>query len=213
MPELRGFRFVTTLVVVFKKIESKDKTKYDNFFSNSKAEIIINEIDIENVFKSIYTTIISKIKKYLEKSSRWIIDSVIDHNISISMYNPLAGSSYIKLPKKLDHPIKGLINIQNTDDNECFRRCFVRYQNLANYQAARIPKADKEFAKKLGFKNKKFPVKIRHIREKEKNNSISISVFGYKNKEKHPIYVSTKCCEEKNVDLKTALKLMTNKEL
>ena len=99
MPELRGFRFVTTLVVVFKKIESKDKTKYDNFFSNLKAEIIINEIDIENVFKSIYTTIISSIKKYLEKSSRWIIDSVIDHNISISMYNPLSGSSYINYLK------------------------------------------------------------------------------------------------------------------
>ena len=27
----------------------------------------------------------------------WIIDSVIDHNISISKYSLLAGSSYIKL--------------------------------------------------------------------------------------------------------------------
>ena len=31
------------------------------------------------------------------------------------MYNPLAGSSYIKLPKELEHPRKGLINIQNID--------------------------------------------------------------------------------------------------
>ena len=27
----------------------------------------------------------------------------------------------IKLPKELDHPRKGLINIQNIDDNECFK--------------------------------------------------------------------------------------------
>ena len=34
----------------------------------------------------------------------------------------------------------------------------------------------------------------------ENKNSISISVFGYENKEKHAIYVSKKC-EEKHVDL------------
>ena len=61
LSELRGFKFVTTLVLVFKKIESKDKTKFDNFYSSSKAEIIINKSDIENVFESIYSTIISNI--------------------------------------------------------------------------------------------------------------------------------------------------------
>ena len=63
LSESRGFRFVT-LVLVFKKIESEDKTKYDNFYSSSKAEIIINESYIENVFKSIYTTIIANIQKF-----------------------------------------------------------------------------------------------------------------------------------------------------
>ena len=33
-------------------------------------------------------------------------------------YNPLAGSSYIKLPKELDHPRKVLITIQNIDNKE-----------------------------------------------------------------------------------------------
>ena len=41
----------------------------------------------------------------------------------------------------------------------------------------------------------------RDIHKIEKKNSIAISVFGYENKEKHPIYVSKKCCEEKYVDL------------
>ena len=117
LTELKVFKFVTTLVLVFKKIESGDKLKYDNFYSNSKVEIIINESDIDHVFQLIYTTIITNIQKSLGKGSDWIIDSVIDHTISISKYNPLAGSSYIKLRKELDHPRKGLINIQNTDDN------------------------------------------------------------------------------------------------
>ena len=61
MSELRGFKFVTTLALVFKNIESEDKTKYDNFYSNSKTETIINESDIDDVFEWIYLTIISNI--------------------------------------------------------------------------------------------------------------------------------------------------------
>ena len=83
MTQLKGFKFVTTLVLVFKKIETKNKTKYDDFYSNTKAEIIINESDIDDVFQSVYTTIITNIKKSLGKGSGWIIDSVIDHTISI----------------------------------------------------------------------------------------------------------------------------------
>ena len=62
--QLRRFKFVTTLVLAFKKIESKDKTKYHNFYSSSKAEIKAGS-EIENVFKSIYTTITAKIQKSL----------------------------------------------------------------------------------------------------------------------------------------------------
>ena len=109
-----------------KKIESDNKTKYDTFYSNSKAEIIINQSAIEDIFESLYTTFISNIKKSLGKGSGWIIELVIDYNIIISKYNPLARNSYIKLPKELDHPRKRLVNIQNIDDNECFKRLLVR---------------------------------------------------------------------------------------
>ena len=53
LTQLKSFTFVTTLALVFKKIESEDKTKYENFYSSSKAEIIINESDIDNAFQSI----------------------------------------------------------------------------------------------------------------------------------------------------------------
>ena len=153
------------------------------------------------MFQSIYTTITSNIQKSVGKGSGRITDSVIDHTISISKNDPLAGSSYIKLPKELDHPKKGLINIQNIDENECFKWNIVRYLNPANHHPARITKANKDFAKKLDFKDIKFPVNIRDNQKIEKKNSIDISVFGYVNKEKHPIYVSKKCYEEKHVDL------------
>ena len=52
-----------------------NKTKFDNYYSSSKAEIIINERDINNVFELIYSTIISNMQKSLGKGSSWIIDS------------------------------------------------------------------------------------------------------------------------------------------
>ena len=96
---------------------------------------------------------------------RWIIDSVIDHTVSISKYNPLAGSSYVKLPKELDHPRKGSIKFENAGDNECFKWCLLRYLNPAAHNPRRITKVDKNFGKRLYFKDINFPVKIRDFQK------------------------------------------------
>ena len=117
------------------------------------------------MFQSIYTTIIRDIQKSLKKGSDWIIDS--------------AGSSYIKLLKELDHPRKGLINVQNIDDNECFKWCLVRY---LNHHPAEITKSDKEFAKRLDFKHIKFPVKTRDIQKIEKRTLFTFAFLVMKTK-------------------------------
>ena len=61
LTQLIDFKFVTTSVLALKKIECEDKAKYDTFYSSSKAEIINNESATDDVFQSIYTTIISSI--------------------------------------------------------------------------------------------------------------------------------------------------------
>ena len=123
----------------------------------------LNEINNDDMFKSTYTTVILNIPKSLGKGSGWIIDSVINYKVSNSNHNPLSGSSYIKFPKELDHPKKELINIQNIDDDECFKWCLVRYLNPTDHYPARITKIVKDFAKKLNFIVMKFQVKVREI--------------------------------------------------
>ena len=86
-------------------------TKYDTFYSHSKLTTMTNENDIDDVFESIYTTVTPNIQTFFGKRSGWIIASAITHNVNISKYNPLAGTSYIRLSKELDHPRKGMINI------------------------------------------------------------------------------------------------------
>ena len=102
------------------------------------------------------------------------MDSVINHTTSISKYNPLSRSSDIGLLKELDHPRKGLFNIQSIDN-----KSLVRYLNATDHLPLRITKADKNFAN-LGFNNIKFPVKIRDITQFKKIIPSLLVLFGVK---------------------------------
>ena len=77
LTQVKGFKFVTALVLVFKKIDSEDKRKYGTFYSNSKAEINISESGIDDVSKSIYTGIIFKIQKSLQTWKEYIRQTLI----------------------------------------------------------------------------------------------------------------------------------------
>ena len=70
-----------------------------------------------------------------------------------------------------------------------FGQILKSYLNPADRNPAKITKSDNDFAKRLDFKDIKFPVKIRDI-DNIKKEFHRISIFGYENKEKHPIYVS-----------------------
>ena len=63
-----------------------------------------------------------------------------------------------------------MINIQDIDGSECFKWYLVRYLNPADHHPARITKADKDIAKKLDFKDIKFPVKVKDIHKIEETN-------------------------------------------
>ena len=55
---------------------------------------------------------------------------MIKQNINISKNKPLSSSSYIKLPTVLIHSRKGLILIQNINDNKCLKCCLVGYLKM-----------------------------------------------------------------------------------
>ena len=43
------------------------------------------------------------IDAWLNEGSGWAIKSIDEHHLNVAMYNPLAGSSYIELPKELQN--------------------------------------------------------------------------------------------------------------
>ena len=81
----------------------------------------------------------------------------------------------------------------------------VRYLNPANHNSRRITKADKDFAKRFDFKDKKLPVKARDIQKIEKKKillGLAFLVVKFEIlKVKFPISVSKICFEDKHIDL------------
>ena len=66
----------------------------------------------------------------------------------------------------------------NVDDSECCRP----------QSGKRFLKMIQSLRKKLDFKGIKCPIKVEHYHKIEKQNSVSINVFGYEDENKHLIY-------------------------
>ena len=88
----------------------------------------------------------------------------------------------MKLSKELDRRRIGLINIQNADDNERFKQCLVAYFNPADHNVRGITKTDKDFAKRLDFKDIEFTVETRDINKIEKKTIFALAFLAIKTK-------------------------------
>ena len=109
------------------------------FNSATKTAINSHEYILDRSFQEIFY----RIDNWINERSGWIIESVEAQCVNISIYIPLIGSTYIELPDKLKNPMKGLINIKNSD-NKCFLCCHIRHLNPLKIHAERIKKVDKK---------------------------------------------------------------------
>ena len=98
-------------------------------------------LNFEYSIDSCFQEILYIIDDWINKGSGCVVDSLNSEYVNSSKCAPLLGSSYIKLPEKLDHPKNGLINIKNKD-NKCFLWCHVRRSNLVDENSTRITRSD-----------------------------------------------------------------------
>ena len=106
--------------------------------------------------------------------------------MSISVYSPFSGSTYIKLPWELKNAMKGLINIKNKD-SKCFLWCHL---NPLKTHPERIIKADKKMVYGIDYEGLTFPVSIKVFSKIERKNKVCINVFCYENKLNYSVYIS-----------------------
>ena len=153
LKDMKGFKFIETLEVMFEKdtIDSKTGKRvsiYKTAFFNGKAKTITKANDIEPELSMSRQEILNVIDKWVSEGPGWVIDRIDSHCINVTLYKPLNGSSYTELPTELRNPKKGLINIKNKD-NECFRWCHIRHLNPQIEHPERIKKGDKQMINEL----------------------------------------------------------------
>ena len=194
LKDMKGFKFIDTLEVKFEKDTIDSKTGklvsiYKTAFFNGKAKTITKVDDIEPELNMPRQEILNVIDKWVSEGSGWVIDQIDSHYISITLYKPLNGSSYIELPMELRNSKKGLINMKN-EDEEYFRWCHIRHLNPQIKYPERMKKEDKMMINELNYDGINFPLSQKHCNKVEKQNSIRINVFGYEDGQPFPIHIS-----------------------
>ena len=157
----------------------------------TKPVILTSEHDMKKVLNETIDELTKIIHGFLAQGSNWQIQNIYDQYLNIHTYKPLGGSSYISLPKELQNPMKGLINIQN-EDKKCFMYCHLYH--LHKYKIKSDPQRVSKYKKyendcDLDYTDIEFPVKINQFNKIEKMNNIRINVFGYENKQVFPLYI------------------------
>ena len=135
-------------------------------------------------------------QEFQREGSGWAIDEVLYLKVMMAKYVPLKGSQYIDLPPKVKNS-KAVINIQN-DDDKCFLWSVLAYLYEANYSRERVNHY-KQHESELNMNGITYPVAIKDVSKFEKQNDISVNVFGYEDGY-YPLYISRNQ-KEKHVNL------------
>ena len=158
--------------------DSQGEKMFTDYHFNTKNIVVDDATNLTDFFNVSVERLVELIESLQGKGSGWVFDEVSHFDILVNVYKPLAGSSWIPLPKFLASK-KALINPKNTDQ-ECFKWCVVEGMYPQKRDRDRITKTSKENAKLFNWDGINFPVKLSQINLFEKNNSgLAINVLGY----------------------------------
>ena len=163
----------------FRGMENKVlKGTFTDYHFNTKNKIVDASTNLTEFLSVSVERLIELIESLQGMGSGWIFDEVLHFNILTSVYKPLAGSSYISLPKFLASK-KAIINPKNSD-RECFKWAVTEAVHPQKSNRDRITKTSRENAEKFNWDGIKFPVKLSQISLFEKNNpEYVVNVLGY----------------------------------
>ena len=120
------------------------------------------------------------IEEFEERGSDWITEDIDRLDVRIGIFNALTGGCQKPLPEELENK-KGIINIQNGNDNKCFLWSVL----AALYPTQSHPEYISKYYKYLSNINTTnicFPMKLNRIdrfEELNKNLDIGINVFTW----------------------------------
>ena len=186
--------------IIFTKPNSDGNIVINKISLKSKACTINNKNEINKGIRSANEQLFSRIDRFTNNGSGWVIDEIRRHYLHIIEHSPLVARSYVKLPSWIQNK-KATINIKNTD-NKCFIYCLARAldPNPQKRDLERVSSHLVRVCEQLNLNNIKVPVSIKDIPKIEKDHSISINIYGH-TKGSFTVIRTTREKFDKHVDL------------
>ena len=149
------------------------------FQFHSDIELNLGVTDEEELYKKMIDRIEEKIQTLTAEISGWAFHSVNKLEMHTVTYKPLGGGSYIKLPKEIAVK-KAVVNMKNTEDDQCFLWCILRALNPVKRDKERTDTNLKSKIDTVNMGDIRYPVSLKDVSKFEKLNlDIAVSVYTY----------------------------------
>jgi len=167
-----------------RKGEENEKAE-PHFRGKCQTSLKFEDVDegMKEFIKKIYNSFI----EFQRQGSNWTIDKVVNLAVHMARCRPLRSSSYIPLPINLRSK-HAIINVKNKD-NKCFMCSVIVALYPPRRNGERVWKYKGNISD-LNFKDISFSVKMDDIPKFEKQNDVSINIFGYEKNEIFPVHIT-----------------------
>ena len=176
--------------------------------NNNENGIITDSVDVFATYDEMTASIIERADTFQNNGSGWIFLSISYFDIHTNPFQPLAGSSYAKLPNALIGK-RSIVNVKNDNDNECFKGAVTSAMYPPKKNPQRLKSLMRENSEKFDWSGIEFPMSLRQIDRFEKQTPISINVFAY---ESGKGIFPRRICEHRSGRTRINLILVSNDE-
>ena len=148
-----------------------------SFTFTSRPQVIMNKDDTESALQNMRSDIEVRIDRFTMGGSGWAVIGLLNHDLHVNKYDPLAARSYISLPAKIQNK-KATVNLKN-DDNKCFIYCLgcALDPNPEKNNLDRVSTHLKNVCETLGLNNIKTPVNVQDLLKIESQYNVSINLY------------------------------------
>ena len=144
---------------------------------------------MSKIFDVLTNRLIELSQQFQNRGSGWHFRKVETLDINIDPFEPIYGSSYIPLPKKIADK-NAIINVKNLNDNECFKWAVTSAIYTAKNHPERLNKNMRINSEKFNWSGIEFPVSLKQIVKFEKQNTFAVNAFGIEGEKVYPLRIS-----------------------
>ena len=139
---------------------------------NTEAIEIYESSKIDDILSNTNKNLVSSIEDFQHRGSGLVLDRLLKLYLHILEFNPLRATSYIPVPLRRKKPV---INIQ------CFLRSVIAgaYLKDVKLHDPQRPAPYKNYEIEFNLRKIEFPMKLSDIPRFQRQNNMSISVYGY----------------------------------